>query len=370
MAIDHCCFSAYVHLGYGFDAERYRQLYEKGLAPDPVPYGFHHATEFGPRVTYSTDHGESKILRLMRRAGQKLLGFDLIHAYRNRSKISEADVIWTMEEKQYLAVLFLARLIPSLRNKKVFGQTIWLFDRWKRMHWIKRFFLAHLIRSAAALTVHSRNYVGLPELAASSIHTLLLPFGVSQDSFPLNTQVRDRQNPIRILSMGTDPTRDWKTLLAAFGNDERFEVIVITKALSPDDLSSYNNISIKDKPTIQTFQDSYNWADFVVVSMSTNLYSGITVALEATSMGVPVVCSATGGVPTYFDPGEVLYVRPQNPEELREAVLNCQDDQRAALVQRAQRRFAAEDYSTRGMAWRYVQLSQQMLAANNQSHAY
>ena len=51
----------------------------------------------------------------------------------------------------------------------------------------------------------------------------------------------------------------------------------------------------------------YHWADIVAVPMRQNIYSGITVALEAAAMGTPVVSSRTGGVPTYFGEDEVFY---------------------------------------------------------------
>ena len=67
-----------MHLGYGFDADRYQVLYERGLVPDRVPYGFHHAEGLGAAVTYSVDYAESTPIQLFRRGLQKLLGFDLV----------------------------------------------------------------------------------------------------------------------------------------------------------------------------------------------------------------------------------------------------------------------------------------------------
>ena len=119
----------------------------------------------------------------------------------------------------------------------------------------------------------------------------------------------------------------------------------------------------------RSFRECYRWADFVVIPMSKNLYSGITVALEATSMGVPVVSSETGGVPTYFDSDEVLYVAPDDADAMREGVLQCLDEQRRSFVEHAQRRFAEENYSSKGMAQRYVRLSQGILSAERATHA-
>ena len=102
-------------------------------------------------------------------------------------------------------------------------------------------------------------------------------------------------------------------------------------------------------------------ADFVVIPMVENLYSGITVALEATALGVPVISSNTGGVPTYFSGDEVIFVPPEDPAALREATLNADYEARRAMVERAQRRFVQQDYTSAGLAQRYVALSRELL---------
>ncbi len=165
--------------------------------------------------------------------------------------------------------------------------------------------------------------------------------------------------------MGTDPTRDWKTLLKAFGNDDRFEIVGVSKRLTDKMVSKFSNIRVQKNPSMEEFRTLYRWTDYAIITLIRNLYSGITIALEATSMGVPVVCSATGGVPTYFSSEEVLYVEPENPAALRDAVLKCTQPERRALVQNAQARFLREDYSSKGMAGRHVKLSQEILQADD-----
>ena len=95
--------------------------------------------------------------------------------------------------------------------------------------------------------------------------------------------------------------------------------------------------------------------------MVENLFSGITVACEAVACGVPVVCSKTGGVPSYFEETEILYVTPLDPAALRAAVLNCTaaewEDRSAAASQR----FKQADYSAVGMCRRYEEISHILL---------
>lgn len=360
---------AYVHLAYGIAAGQYRARYAAGLVPDETPYGFHHAASMGWQVEFSQDHAESAIVRLLRKGLIRLLGFDLVHAFRNRAGIRQADIVWTMEEIEYLAICALPLLVSGPRPRLI-AQTIWLFNHWQRHSAARRWMLEKLLRRADLLTFHSRQYLPLVSALVPGLDPHLLPFGISLDTFPWNDRSFEAVEPglsepaarLRVLSMGNDPTRDWPTLLAAFGNDPRFELTVISGRLSDAAVAACDNVKCPRNPTMQSFRDLYRWADLVVVPMVPNRYSGITVALEATSMGVPVLCSDTGGVPTYFSAEEVLYVPPGDAGALRDAVLAWLPAQRHQQVLRAQSRFRREDYSSRGMARRYATLSAELLA--------
>ena len=354
--------TAHVQLRHGLDAARYREQYGRGEVPDETPYGLHHAEKLGWQVTFSEDAEETAASRFFRRALQRVLFFDLVHAYRNRKRIAAADIVWTMEEMQYLAVCALHVVVPGLKRPRLIAQTVWLFNRWDTFSAIRRVNLRKLLRRADVLTFHSAQYLPRVQELLPRAEVQLLPFGISLDSFPWTAPVEQRHTPMRILSMGSDPTRDWTTLLEAFGNDERFELVVICEWRDDAIAGRYRNLRVPRRPTMDEFRALYAWADAVVVPMVPNLYSGITVALEATSLGRPVVSSDTGGVPTYFSANEVLFVPPGRPEALREAVLGCSAADLMRLAQRAQWRFEDEDYSTRGLAARYAALSDEILA--------
>jgi hypothetical protein len=93
----------------------------------------------GWSLEYSQDHDEGHVVRWGRVALRKLLGFDLIHVWRNRSSIFEADVVWTHTELENLGVLGLFRLLGRRRRPKLVANCVWLFDRWSRLSWAKRF---------------------------------------------------------------------------------------------------------------------------------------------------------------------------------------------------------------------------------------
>lgn len=353
--------TAHVHLKYGLDVARYRQKSLRGEVPDVTPYGFHHAESMGWRLTYSVDEPESSVGNFIRRALIKVLGFDILHAYSNRKLITSADIVWTMEEVQFLAVCALPYVLPGSKRVRLIAQTVWLFNKWNTFSAARCAMLRKLLLRADALTFHSRQYLDIVRRLVPRSEPMLLPFGISLDSFPWSEPDIDLHTPRRVLAMGSDPTRDWKTLLEAFGNDDRFEIVVICGWLSDATAAQYKNLRVPRNPSMQEFRDLYRWADVVVVPMVSNLYSGITVALEATSLGVPVVSSDTGGIPTYFTADEVIYVPPGDPSALRDRVLRCTAEELLGFAQRAQLRFRQQDYTTHGMAARYIQLSDRLL---------
>lgn len=351
---------AFVHLGYGFDAAKHRELHVRGLAPDEVPYGFHHAEKMNCEVSYSEDMQESLVSRLIRKALTRLLGFDVIHAYRNRRRLFSSDIIWTMEERQFLAVIFLGCLLRKRPFPKIIAQTVWLFNDWSGYSSARKWFLTKLLNKATCLSVHSNEYLSEVRRIVPSARLELLKFGISLDTFPFSPGRREIHSPIRVFTLGNDPTRDWKTMLAAFANNDQFEVVAVSRSLTDEMVRGMRNIRIVRDPSMEQFRSLYRWADYVFIPMVSNLYSGITVALEATSMGTPVVCSDTGGVPTYFDGDQVLYVPVENPAALRDAILACTEERRTAQLTAAQARFLREDYSSAGMIRRYIELSKQL----------
>jgi glycosyltransferase involved in cell wall biosynthesis len=108
----------------------------------------------------------------------------------------------------------------------------------------------------------------------------------------------------------------------------------------------------------------FDWADLLVVPLKPNLHaSGLTVILEATILGLPVICSRAGGLDAYFGPEEIFYVPGQDPGQLRTAIqhLARDDARRHGLVRNARRRLDDDDLTSTGYARRHVELSRQLL---------
>src|SRR5690348_9611092 len=91
---------------YHYDVTLWRDRFRKGLVADETPYGFHLAQTPGCNVVFGRPRGSSIVARVF----QRLLGFDLIHVWRNWDLVSSSDVVWTVTEKESLSVLFISWL--------------------------------------------------------------------------------------------------------------------------------------------------------------------------------------------------------------------------------------------------------------------
>jgi glycosyltransferase involved in cell wall biosynthesis len=292
-----------------------------------------------------------------------LLGFDFIHAWRNRSGIRNADVVWTHTESQHLAILLLLALRPRRRRPKIIAQSIWLFDRWPRFSPLRRFFFARLLSRADLLTVHSPENLQRARELFPGIRSRLVLFGVRNDP---SDEVRHRpvRYPIRVLSLGHDEHRDWDTVIAAIRGWKDCELKIVSPSVGAHRIENMPNVAKASPRSAQELGALYDWADFVVLTIKPNLHaSGITVILEATVLGLPVICTDTGGLRAYFSDDEVRYVPPRDAAELRRAIadLAADDEGRWAMIARARARMQSHDLSSRSYARRHAELSRELL---------
>jgi glycosyltransferase involved in cell wall biosynthesis len=362
----------YVHLYRGvyngIDVETCRLNYQAGKEPDETPYGFHLATEDGFKVTFSRDHTVTHASPLPDRILNKVLrwltgklNFDVAHAYWNRDQIRGADAIWTITEGEAFAIALLcaAGVVP---RRPLIGNAIFFLNEWDRLPAYRKTIYRCLSRYIDVMTVHSRDC--LPIMSAELPHSAssLVYFGINTELFRITTPLpRIHGGPLRIFAPGNDRTRDWDTLLAAFGNDDRFQLTILSTRFNYSRLRDYNNVITVSSPTMADFIRCYREADVVTVVARKNIYAGITVALEAAALGAPILASRTGGVPTYFDEDDLFYAPVGDPQALRDIVLSSDPDSRSQRAQRAQERFRDVDYSTRGLIGRYIALTRELL---------
>jgi glycosyltransferase involved in cell wall biosynthesis len=351
---------AHVHLSYGSDVDKWRQDFLAGRAPDETPYGFHFAREEGFDVTFSSDAGRGRY-DLARRVMSRVFGFDVLHAYYNRHQIRGADVIWTMTEGEAFAVGVLSA-VGVVPRAHIIANAVWLLDGWTELSIVRKGLYRYLARYLDTMTVHSEACLAVLRHELPHLRSRLVYFGVNADVFrPAGPACGTDDGPIKVFAPGNDRTRDWDVLLSAFGNDERFRVSILCPWLESERLRHYTNVAVVASSRIEDLLRCYREADVVAVPMRANIYSGITVALEATAMGRPVLSSQTGGVPTYFDGDEVLYAPVGDAVAMREILLSTDRESRRRRAERAHMRFATQGYSTRALAARYAELTRAVL---------
>ena len=357
----------FVHLAYGFGAWTWEERWQSGKllgVNERYPYGYFRAGEYGCDITYSTDVPETKVGKILRLGIRVLLGCDLVHAWRNRRGIREADVVWTHTESQFLSVLLLLQPTPRAKRPNIIAQSVWLFDRWSRLSPIRRWFYSKLLRQADLLTFLSPENLKRARTLFPQSRAELVLFGINTENVVVPER-REAQPRVRVVALGNDEHRDWKTLIDAVGRmDASCELRIVSRRIDRKLARGLANVTIVRPRDNEELLSLYAWADILVMPTQPNLHaSGITVIQEGVLRGVPVICSDTGGLRAYFSENEVCYVPPQDPEALRQAIIQLAKnaDERWAMAKRAQAHMGPAGLSSHAYARRHAQLSRELV---------
>jgi glycosyltransferase involved in cell wall biosynthesis len=362
----------FVHLVHGFGARRWSEAWAKGEMPgilDKLPYGYYHAADDHYQIFYSEDANEGRITRFLRLALRRALGFDLLHAWRNRVGLHEADIVWTHTELEHLGVLLLWCLTNPASRPKLIAQSVWLYDRWSQFSAPKKWLYKTLLTKADILTVLSPdNLVRARELFPNT-PVEFIRFGIDSGSI-MPAVRRTRHMPLRVLSLGRDMHRDWDTLIQAIKPCGDWHLRIAATQNAPRLAAKSDRIELINATTAREVFDLYAWADIVVLPLHANMHaSGITVLAEAALSGVPVIASDTGGLRSYFSGREVKYVPVGDFLALRHGIraLADDDDLRFRLACAAQERILSDDLSSKAYARRHREISDRLLFPSEQA---
>jgi glycosyltransferase involved in cell wall biosynthesis len=359
----------FVHLACGFGAATWNRLWNEGKIlgiNEPFPYGYHRANTMGCIVTCSKDFPEAAPAKFFRLGIRAILGFDLVHAWRNFETMRHADVIWTHTESQFLAILLLLQLRPGLRRPKLIAQSVWLFDHWHELSAIKRWLYSKLIRQADILTVHSPENRAVATRLFPEIRSELVLFGISADT-KIAPVLQPKKTSLNVVSLGNDRHRDWKVLTEAIGNQPDWSLKIASQTVPQSAVANSTNVEIVKPTNNDELLALYQWADVLVLAIRPNLHaSGITVIQEAALRGIPVICSDVGGLRAYFSDTEVCFVPPQNAAAICNAVRTLADrpGDRFELAQKAQHRMGPNGLSSESFVRRHVDISRELLFLN------
>jgi len=345
--------SVFVFLEHGLSLESWRA---DGSATRNAssPYGYAAAAD-AVRLSWSVDHPESRSRRLARRAVFRLLGFDLVHAWRNRAALAAADVVWTHTENESLAALALLRVTRN-RRTRVIAQSVWIWDDWSSLSRMRRWNHLRLLRRASVeLTLSPLNRDLAREVrGTTAVYTL--PFGAAVNE---GVAEQSRKDTVAasggyVLAIGSDRHRDWATLIAAARllPDVRFQVATLSRRFPAADAPP--NVTVTPAASLEDAYRFYIGARMVLLPLLPNLHaSGCTVAVEAQALDVPLVTTDVGGISTYLGDGVHLY-EAEDPTSLvtaigaAEATVRRPDGAGADFLRRSG--LTPEDYAARYLA--------------------
>ena len=354
----------FIQLARDQDAAKWRERYLRGELSDAVPYGYHHAGRAGFSLAYSVDSSENCFSELARKVATRLLGFDIVHAWKQRDQIRHSDIIWTHTEREYLAAASINQTMNASERPKLLAQSVWLMDRWDQLNSTKRFLYRLLMGTADVLTFHSDINATKARSLRLDSDIRVVPFGISLDSFLAQSICKARQDPetLRVLALGNDIHRDWPTLLSAISSRAEYELSILTAALPAGAPAA--NVRIGAAASNTEILAAYRWADIVAVPLKKNMHaSGVTVALEAIQMGKPVVVTRTGGLDGYFSGADVTFIPEGDIAAWQEVLADIamRYDYYLQKAAHAQRTVMEKQLTTEGFAARHVEITHELL---------
>lgn len=318
----------FIQLNHGYGARNDNAPWRKNaLSADD---GFHTPTHnhmAGPDIFIEqSEYGEENALsRLLRYGIRSVIGFDFMQAWRNRGGILSADVVWTLTEAQALAVLLLYRLTPLTVHPPLIAQSVWLMDRWPHEPLWHRLFMRSLLSRADLLTFVSAESMKYARtlFPGQRMEWVESPPAFEETS-PEHAAGPPTGQPLRVLSLGTDPRRDWASLLDAAARLPRELPCNVTvgtiRRITVTGLPGQAVVS----PASSTF---HGYVDILVLSLTENLHpDDMAVIEEAARYGVPVIATDTESLRHYFDDRCVLYVPPSDPSALARAITTLASD--------------------------------------------
>jgi glycosyltransferase involved in cell wall biosynthesis len=355
-----------VFLPRALDVEAWADRFARGEVPDATPYGYHFAREFGCELSFASPTPTWRgVAGLFDKAVKRVLGFDLRHVWSQRHllDVQRFDAVWTHTEYEHLAI-GLVRKLQARVCPPVIAQSIWLIDEWPRWSALRRWAYRRLMSGAEVATFHSPLNETEARRQGLAQSVAIVEFGISLDSYPLVRRelpvTLDDSRPIRVLALGNDRHRDWATLSQALGGNPRYELHIGSTSVAPALVKS--NMTVGPMTQAQIVAE-YAWADCVVVPLRFNQHvSGLTATLEGVAMGVPVVAARAGGLDHYFDDHALGYYRIGDADNLRQAVDALANEPGLARrrADAAQQRLTERQFTSRGFAWRHVQLSHRL----------
>jgi len=358
----------HIHLAYGNGEANWSGKFDDGRligVNERMPYGYRHAEPMVDAMTASIDHPEGRLEKLARMGTRATLGFDLVHAWRNRAAICAADVVWTHTESQHLAIsqLFRTLRLDRASRPKLLAQSVWLMDRWPRLSGARRAYFRRLVREADILTFLSPDNLALARQRFPEARSELVLFGINAAEQHPPVREAGEAQPL-IVAVGNDVHRDWPTLIAAVARHPDWRLRIVSTVCPKALAAGKPNVEIAGVGDNDALKALYRQATLAIVPLLPNAHaSGITVLEEAALSGIPVVASDVGGLRAYFGDDCVTYCAGSDVDALEAAIggLLADPERRYRQAVAAQARMGPDDLSSYAYAMRHVEISRMLL---------
>ncbi|WP_404311370.1 glycosyltransferase [Agrococcus terreus] len=298
-----------VALSHEHDVAAWRARHERGEVLDATPYGYERAGDRF-RMAWTEPGAEGRLVARARRALAARLGFDVVHAWRNRALLRSADVIWTHTEREHLAVAALL----GRGGPPVLAQSVWLWDAWPSMPPWRRRLVAALLRRHRVEAVHSAENLAASRAAVPGRRVELVPFGST--ALPRVAHRPAAVEPPVVLAVGNDIDRDWPLLARAAAEVPEARFLVISGSRAARRAEWPGNVDRRARTSRAELVAAFSAASCAVVPLRPNLHaSGTTSCIEALGAGRPLVVSRAGGIEAYVE-GTARLVPPGELEPL------------------------------------------------------
>ena len=287
--------SVLVFLGHGQGDENWEERIRRGEANNPGPYGYANARD-RLDVVYARSGQENRFTKVCRVGLKYALGFDLVHAVRNRADLRAADIVWTHTEKEHLALSVLKLAGVLGKTKPVIAQSVWLWGWLPTAGPVRRAITLSLLHQNQLHTVLAADGVSIGKDFLGEAVTLV-PYGVRVTEVPAPHARQPR--PV-VIAPGHDKDRDWDTLGRAAALCPDIDFIVLSKRKAAKRLKRLGNVKVRQAADQTQMAREYIDCDSVVVPVKQNPHaSGATTVLQAIGFERPVVVTRIGGIELY-----------------------------------------------------------------------
>lgn len=337
-----------LYLYAGFNRKKLLEMCGKNSAPDSSFFGFTHLKKI--------HHGKVSFLEIGQFLSYKAellirryLSFNLVHVFLF-FKIRKYDFVISSVA---LPLLFMKSFLISKPKWIIFNIHLSNLLKRNKSKKIKYNFLLYTIKKADMIVCLSNKQIDyLASLGVCRNKLVFIPFGVDSNYFKYA-----KENEGYILSVGRDNGRDYKTLVEAARDIKNNFIIIASKRNMKNIIDIPSNVKVLYDLEYEEVRRFYEKAKIIVVPSTNENFldgsdcSGQTTILDAMACGKPVIASYRSWMDDYFNNEELMIIKPENKEILKNAINYLINNKEVASNYGFKARKAIEEkYNSKNMA--------------------